>query len=106
MNDNLKQNIKRMEKELAKMKQTLEARERNWPDKVVKGMVFKHCSSGCFCMTRADSAYGDCADLVVVGGIGTPGNYWNAGKGFNGQEKEFTYIGMARDVMTIKDTTK
>lgn len=94
--DDLKQNIERMEKELAAMKARL---ERNWPEKLVKGMVFQYNRQGHF-MTRPLHSYGDELDLVALDD--SSGNFWVAGKCFDGSESEFAYIGMFNDVFALK----
>lgn len=96
--DDLKQNID-TEKELAAMKAKL---ERNWPEKLVKGMVFRHKRQGHF-MTRPLRGYGDELDLVALDDLS--GNYWVAGKCFDGDEKSFIYVGMFNDVFALKSTT-
>lgn len=97
--DDLKQNIERMEKELAAMKAKL---RRNWPEKLVKGMVFRHKRMGHF-MTRPLHSSGDELDLVALDD--SSGNFWREGKCFNGSKSEFTYIGMFNDVFALKPTT-
>lgn len=94
--DDLKQNIERMEKELAAMKATL---ERNWPERLVQGMVFRHERMGHF-MTRPLHSIGDELDLVALDDLS--GNYWVAGRCFDGDEKDFTYVGMFNDVFALK----
>ena len=98
MSDTLAENIRRMEKELAEMKETLERRKRNWPDVLVKGMVFRDNDGDIF-MTRAKGLIPR-LDLVQLSGV--PGNFWSQGNCFNGDEQKFTYIGLARDVLSIK----
>lgn len=98
--EELKTNIARMEAELRKMKETLERRERNWPATLEKGMLFRRATSGIFMLCRFGHGTDD---LRLVGVAGDIGNRWCDSSCFNKREKEFTYIGMAKDKLRIID---
>ena len=96
--ESLKQNIARMEAELAEMKDTLSKRERNWPNEITKGMLFRHKYGGVYMTVRIDR-YGN----LVLARMekGDEGNSWSYGECFNVAESQFTYIGLAADHLRI-----
>jgi hypothetical protein len=94
------ENAKRIAEEVGEEIKKLEKRG-NWPEKIELGMLFER--DGIAYMVgysdkRIDN--GD-IDLITVRG-GTPGKRFVAGGMFYGHDSEFTYLGHARDLLTIK----
>ena len=99
MKDTLEENIPRMERELAEMREKLERQKRNWPEKLEAGMIFRH-KNGDHYMTRLLNDSVAALDLVALDN--GAGMHWNYGLLFNGAERDFTYIGLAEYVLRIE----
>lgn len=72
--------------------------ERNWPEKVEAGMLFRHTEGATYIFPARD-----CDDLLCVVGDGTdePGDYYSRDL-FRSEPQHFAYLGHARDLLTIK----
>ena len=83
-------------------------RERNWPEKVEIGMIFRHEDGEIYMASRAgeDSIAHPTPDCLVCVTDSWPrigvmyANY--SDDPFDGDEAQFAYLGHARDLLTIK----
>ena len=76
------------------------AKKRNWPEKIEPGMLFR-CPIGTFLIRyRSHGPLGPVNDWDLVE-IFTGRYLSGEGGKFSGQEHEFSYLGHARDILTI-----
>lgn len=67
----------------------------NHPAPIERGMLFRHESGDLYLVVRSGS---DGLDLRNT----SSGNAWLNGKGFDGDENEFEYLGHAKDLLVLK----
>lgn len=97
----IEQRIEAAEKLLAEAKAELAktTTRKNWPEKMEAGMVFRHKRGKVCILTKAnDLVWLSAPDDDAVHG----GTYGPAKQGFGGKEDCFTYLGHARDILTIR----
>ena len=73
------------------------------PD-IAKGQVYRHIESRALYMVvpLRDSWMTDWTLIQVSEGeCGAVGNHWVVGKGFDGDEDDFEYVGMMSDIVTF-----
>ena len=87
-----------------KAKEMLDAKDakpqRNWPERIEAGMCFGISEGGVECQYIVS----DASRLVCIAS-NTPrmiGGKWNSESLFRGCESRFTYLGHARDILTIR----
>lgn len=76
------------------------ATKRNWPERIEAGMCFGISEGGVECQYIVS----DASRLVCIAS-NTPrmiGGKWNSESLFRGSECRFTYLGHARDILTIR----
>ena len=93
--------IKELEAKLAK-----ESKAAKRPS-LALGQVWKH-KSGSLYLSVYTPESGLYIDLVCISGVGVDvtGKYYSVGNGFAGHQSDFTYLGEASDLLTIKEPTK
>jgi hypothetical protein len=76
------------------IKKLIESLDEGGPAGYSEGQIYRHCSGNIYIVD---------ANLYLVCIQGTsPGNFWSKGKGFDGDEVEFTYLGTANNIVEIK----
>lgn len=87
--------IKELEAKLAKEAEAVKCPE------LALGQLWKYKDGTVYLVTRYDGKFN-----VVCVDSRSNYNTWAGNAGFNGWEFEFSYLGMASDLMTIKEPTK
>lgn len=99
----LEERLEQAEKLVAEVKAELaamRATKRNWPERIEAGMVFGISEGGMECQYIVS----DASRLVCIASNtpGMIGGKWNSESLFRGSEDRFTYLGRARDILTIR----
>lgn len=99
----LEERLEQAEKLVAEVKAELaamRATKRNWPERIEAGMVFGISEGGMECQYIVS----DASRLVCIASNtpGMIGGKWNSESLFRGSEDRFTYLGHARDILTIR----
>lgn len=99
----LEERLEQAEKLVAEVKAELaamRATKRNWPERIEAGMVFGISEGGMECQYIVS----DASRLVCIASNtpGMIGGKWDSESLFRGSEDRFTYLGHARDILTIR----
>lgn len=82
--------IEAAEKLIAEAKAEFAAKKRNWPEKIEPGMMFRWAKGYTYIYAR-----GGCLVNIATG------ETFEGNQGFRGKRDQFTYLGHARDILTI-----